>query len=248
MSPLQLQLTFHPKLRSLLRPEIRDQETIQHKVFHLPSVKDLIESLRVPHPAVGSIQVNSKEVDFSYRVQDTDSITILPLTPPVDPCKPHILRPDPLPKIRFLVDVNVGKLRPFLRMAGFDTLYFPSEEDALLADIAAREKCILLSRDIGLLKRKIIMHGHYVWNQEPEKQLDEVVKLYNLQARLKPFSRCMLCNAGLVSVAKEKIIDLLEPLTKKYYDTFYLCPGCKQIYWSGSHKKSMTELLNSIIT
>lgn len=246
MQPICIKISFDPMLRPLLHPDNREQGTIDHQINRQPSVKDLIESLRVPHPEIGRITVNGNEVDFSYRVQDGECITVSPLTPPVDPCTPHILRPEPLPKIRFLVDVNVGRLCSLLRMAGFDTLYFPKKEDNQLADIVARKKCILLSRDIGLLKRKKIMHGHYVWNQEPKDQLREVLRLYNLQNRLKPFSRCMRCNALLVSVKKEKIRDRLEPLTKKYYKIFYLCPGCDQIYWSGSHKKGMESVLRAV--
>ena len=71
-----------------------------------------------------------------------------PLTPPVNPFIPTILRPETLDRISFVVDVNVGKLALFLRMLGFDTVYDIGFRDGKLADIAASEKRILLTRDI----------------------------------------------------------------------------------------------------
>lgn len=247
MHSICIKISFDLILHPLLPPEKRGQQIICHHLNRLPSIKDLIESFRVPHPEVGRITVNLQEVDFGYRVRDGDAIQVSPLTPPIDPLAPHLLRPEPLPKIRFLVDVNVGKLCSLLRMAGFDTLYFPKEEDDQLADIAVREKCVLLSRDIGLLKRKKIVHGHYIRSQDPTAQLAEVVELYDLKQNLKPFSRCMRCNEMLVSVKKEKVKEQLEPLTRKYYTSFYQCSGCAQIYWSGSHKEGMQDLLDSIL-
>jgi len=29
-------------------------------------------------------------------------------------------------------------------------------------------------------------------------------------------------------------LDRLEPLTKRYYDSFFECPECNRIFWPGS--------------
>jgi hypothetical protein len=44
-------------------------------------------------------------------------------------------------------------------------------------------------------------------------------------------------------VAKERIIDRLEPLTKKYYYDFKQCRTCGKIYWRGSHHERMAEMI-----
>jgi uncharacterized protein with PIN domain len=145
-----------------------------------------------------------------------------------------------------MVDVNAGRLCSLLRMAGFDTSCRPDISDADIAARAVREGRILLSRDRDLLKRSCVVHGHLVESQVPEKQLDEIVHLYGLYGMLRPFSRCMQCNTLLVSVEKEAIMNRLEPLTRKYYHTFHLCPACDKIYWPGSHREKMAQLLARI--
>ncbi len=147
-----------------------------------------------------------------------------------------------------MVDVNVAKLGSLLRMAGIDTAYPANLSDADIAAVAEQQGRILLSRDRGLLKHKIIIHGHLVRSQLPGEQLAEVVHLYGLRDLLQPFSRCMLCNSLLVHVEKATILDRLEPLTIKYYQVFYLCPSCDKIYWSGSHKEGMNRLLATWLT
>ncbi|HID03477.1 MAG TPA: hypothetical protein EYP18_09765, partial [Desulfobacterales bacterium] len=54
------------------------------------------------------------------------------------------------------------------------------------------------------------------------------------------------CNDLLALVKKSTILDRLEPLTRKYYKTFYLCPSCDKIYWSGSHKEGMHRILATL--
>lgn len=247
MKTFRVQIIFHQRLVPLLLPKHREKPVIYRQLNHQTSVKDLIEGQRVPHPEVGSIFVDGSGVDFSYLVSRDQTITVAPLVAPVNPCIPHPLRPVPIPTVRFLVDANVGKLSGLLRMAGFDTLYYPEKTDAQLAEIAAREQCIVLSRDIGLLKRKNIIHGHYVWSTDPRKQLLEILELYDLKEKVAPFSRCMLCNSLLISVPKEQVLDRLEPLTRKYYEEFYHCIACDKLYWAGSHKVGMTKMLGELL-
>jgi uncharacterized protein with PIN domain len=47
-------------------------------------------------------------------------------------------------------------------------------------------------------------------------------------------------------VAKEAILDRLEPLTKLYFDEFQICPACQQIYWKGSHYEKMQKLVQAL--
>jgi len=243
---VHITLLFHQHLRPLLPPSCRQEGRVARKVSAGTSIKDAVEALRVPHTEVGQLQADGRQVDFSYQVQEGNFIEVLPLVPPVTPCTPSLLRPEPLPTLKFMVDVNVARLAALLRMAGINTSCRPDLRDADIAAVAVREERILLSRDRGLLKRKIIAHGHLVRSQRPEEQLTEVVDLYGLRDLLQPFSRCMQCNTPLCTVKKSTIIDRLEPLTRKYYQTFYLCPACDKIYWSGSHKKRMNQLLRTL--
>ncbi len=52
-------------------------------------------------------------------------------------------------------------------MSGFDTLYDNGFEDGEIAEIAATQGRIVLTRDRELLKRRIISHGCYVHALKP---------------------------------------------------------------------------------
>lgn len=238
---------FQDYLRELLKRKYRTEPAFVHGFDRKASVKDVIESLGVPHPVIGKLMVNSKEAGFDYILQHKDIVEVSPLTPPVNPLISTILRPEALAGISFVVDVNVGKLAQFLRMLGFDTVYRNDIRNGKLADIAALEKRILLTRDTSLLKRKVVTHGYLLREQDPTRQLVEVVRLYDLGNRIKPLTRCIPCNGMLVPVAKETILARLEPLTKKYYESFHTCKLCGRIYWAGSHQEKIVAFIHQVL-
>jgi len=82
---------------------------------------------------------------------------------------------------------------------------------------------------------------------DPKEQLKEVIKRFDLLKHLKPFHRCLKCNALLSQIEKQRVLDQLMPLTRIYYDDFSICTSCNQIYWKGSHFDRMNEFLKLII-
>jgi uncharacterized protein len=248
MLKINLTMTFDRGLRTLLHPAQRSRRSVIYELNRRTSIKDLIESLRIPHTEIGNLIVNGLPVDFSYGPRDGDRVRALSQTPPVDPCRADLLRSHPLRDVRFIVDVNVAKLGSLLRMAGFDCICRPGLDDPDIAETAVREGRILLSRDRNLLKRKIVIHGHLVRTQFPDQQLLEILRLYGLRDKLRPFTRCMKCNTPLLPINKDAVLHRLEPLTRKFYDTFFHCRGCDSIYWSGSHKTGMGEIIAKAVS
>lgn len=240
-------LIFHDYLKKMLRKEFRLESRIVHNFERRASIKDVIESLGIPHPIIAKLMVNGREVDFDYIMHHGDAIEAFPLTPPINPLIPTTLRPQALDRIAFVVDVNAGKLAMFLRMLGFDTVYDNDLRDARLAEIAAVEKRILLTRDTSLLKRKIVGHGYLLREEDPIRQLVEVIRLYDLSGKIKPLRRCMPCNGLLVPIDKGAIIERLEPLTKKYYHTFRICEQCGKLYWPGSHHEKIISFISKVL-
>lgn len=238
---LPVTLQFNGWLTQLIKRVDHDKGLLTFPLTRRTSIKDLIESFGVPHTEVGSIRINGKSVIFDHLVTKKSSVEISPLYPPVDVLAPGLLRPFPLPAIRFLVDANVGKLARKLRMAGFDTLYNVEWSDSDLANISAERKCVLLTRDIMLLKRKKIIFGHFVREILPTKQLAELMHFYGLSDKMNVFSRCIRCNGLLVPVDKQEILNQIEPLTQKYYNSFHRCSSCSHVYWSGSHRSPMEK-------
>ena len=157
------------------------------------------------------------------------------------------VRQEPLRIPRFVVDIHLGKLAGYLRLLGFDTLYRNDFQDNELAEISSAEVRILLTRDRGLLKRKVVTRGYLVREDDPKEQIHEIARRFDLSQLAVPYSRCSLCNGMLSSVSKKTIEKDLEPLTKKYYHHYKQCPDCHQIYWKGSHFNEIENFVCSIL-
>ncbi|MFP4629820.1 MAG: Mut7-C RNAse domain-containing protein [Desulfohalobiaceae bacterium] len=239
-------IIFHGELLDLLPLAVKPRGLTEIDPERRASIKDIIESLGVPHTEVGCILHLGQELGFGHLPEPGKIIHIHPQQPPLQVAKPTLLRPRPLQDYRFVVDVNVGKLARLLRMLGLDTAYDPGWEDAYIAELAWREGRIVLSRDKGLLKRKKVEFGRLLRSNHPKQQLQEVLDFFGLEQRLKPFSRCLRCNSQLHEVDKQSIQHLLLPKTRKYYYQFCICPGCGRIYWQGSHQERMQDMLQRL--
>ncbi|MEM4724977.1 MAG: Mut7-C RNAse domain-containing protein, partial [Candidatus Hadarchaeum sp.] len=147
----------------------------------------------------------------------------------------------------FVLDTHLGRLASYLRMLGFDTLYRNDYSDDELARISHDEKRILLTRDVGLLKRSVVTYGYFVRNTDPRKHLVEVMERFKLGKLVQPFRYCLKCNGLLIPVQKESVLDRLLPDTARYYDEFHLCQGCGQVYWKGSHYRRMQDFIAQVL-
>ncbi|KOR36974.1 MULTISPECIES: Mut7-C RNAse domain-containing protein [Planktothricoides] len=234
---------FYADLNIFLADERKNRPFTHHFKEH-PSIKDMIASFGVPHPEVHGIIVNGIPVDFSYLVQNNDQCHIYPISYSIENAQFLPLRPEPEP--RFVLDLHLGKLAAYLRRMGFDTLYRNDYPDEELADVSSQENRILLTRDIGLLKRKIVTHGYWVRNTDPERQLREVLQRFNLFDGIKPFSRCIHCNGSVKAVDKETIAQQIPPKTKESHDEFRQCLDCGKIYWKGSHYEKMLQFIAEV--
>ncbi len=244
----RLFLTFHGDTVELVRRYPDENNTIVYPLTRRASIKDILESLGVPHTEVGRLVLNGREQTFEKIARDCEHYMVYPLAPEIPPIHPTTLRPEPLADYLFLVDLNVGRLAGMLRMAGLDAEEVgPDETSTRVVQRAEEQQRILLTRNRDLLKQRSLVFGHLVRSQAPEQQLKEIVDLYNLQDQLSPFSRCIVCNGQLARVEKESIIDQLLPLTRKYYQRFHQCTGCNKIYWHGSHLDKMVDRLNRVL-
>lgn len=147
---------------------------------------------------------------------------------------------------RFIADCHLGKLAKYLRLMGFDTLFFPHIEDKKLLSIANEENRIILTRDRRLSQRK----NAPVFFLEPtdtKAQLKTLIDYYKLKEHPAHFSRCIVCNTPLKVIDKDKIIDSLPEKVKKYFDYFEYCPTCDRIYWQGDHYRHMMEFLEQVL-
>lgn len=233
---------FYAQLNDFLPPEKRMRTTAYH--FDVSgSVKDMIESLGVPHAEADLILANGQPVGFTYQVQGGDRISVYPAYRTLDISPLAHLQPQL--ELCFVADTHLGRLAAYLRMLGFDTLYRNDYGDEELAQLAS-EKRTLLTRDLELLMRTVVTRGYFVRAIEPRIQLAEVVQRFGLIRAITPFCRCVHCNAMLQPVKKELVSNRLLPETKQHFDEFYLCPACERIYWKGSHYRRMQKLIEGL--
>ncbi|OUL17716.1 Mut7-C RNAse domain-containing protein [Nostoc sp. 106C] len=237
---------FYAELNDFLRRSKR-QVKIVHSFAERASIKDMIESLGIPHPEVDFIKVNDKYVDFSYIVQDGDIINVYPISANF-PTKPTVsVRPQSLSIIRFVVDIHLGKLATSLRLLGFDTLYRNDYADEELAEISHTQVRILLTRDKGLLMRSLVTYGYYVRSTNPQQQILEVLRRFELFNLVSPFQRCLRCNGLLETVEKETIINQLPATVQLQNHEFHHCQECKQIYWKGTHYERLQQFIDGVL-
>ena len=222
-------------------------KTIHYEFDWKATLKDMLEAQGPPHPEVELLIVNGQSVGWDYIVRDGDDIHAYPTFDALDvPDKIKLIPPYP-GKPGFILDTHLGKLAGYLRMAGFDTLYRNDYEDDVLAQVSHDETRILLTRDLGVLKRGIVTYGYFVRNTAPKKRLIEISKRYGLAQYVEPFRYCMKCNGIVESVDKQSIIDHVPHDTAEYYDEFQQCQSCNQIYWKGSHHQKMERLIDMVI-
>ena len=241
----EAEIRFYEELNDFL-PGERKKRSYILPVHPGQSIKDLIESENVPHPEVDLILVNGESVDFTYIVRDKDRISVYPVFETLDISGATRLRPCPLREPSFILDVHLGKLARYLRIAGFDSLYSNSYKDEEITDIAARESRIILTRDRGLLKRSIVERGCWIRSQNPYKQLKEVISRFSLGSMIRPLTICPVCNGRIYPVEKSRIADRLPPKTALYFNEFSKCSMCGRIFWKGSHFRGIEPLLETI--
>ena len=235
---------FYGSLNDFL-PIFRRQQEFSYLVKDHPSIKDTIEALGIPHPEVELILANGQSVDFSYSLQDGDRFSVYPHFSNLSLGSRPLLRPRLL-LTRFVLDVHLGKLATYLRLLGFDTWYQHHCDDEELATISDIEQRILLTRDRGLLKRRIVTYGYCVRAIYPIQQTREVLQRFDLCSQIQPFQRCLRCNGDLASVELDEVSTRLPTKTRQYYDEFYLCQKCQQIYWKGSHYSKLQRLVEQL--
>lgn len=211
----------------------------RHPCSRDATVKHMIEVLGVPHTEVELICVNGEPMDFSGRLADGDRVSIYPAFAVLDVSAIAMLRPPLTTPGRFIADAHLGQLAKHLRMLGFDVLYRNDYSDAELAKIAAQDDRIVLTRDRDLLIRKEVVRGCYLHSLTWDAQAAEVIGRFKLHRHVNAFSRCLSCNGELRAVEKCAVEHRVPQHSRQFYERFYQCMGCAQVYWEGSHVARM---------
>jgi len=154
-------------------------------------------------------------------------------------------------ELKFIADNNVGKLAKWLRIMGYDTLFFDGRNDSHMIATALAGGRVILTKDTQIMKRRVVTSGQLkailIKGDEPELQMQQVIDILNLDCQFRPFTICLECNQPLVEWSKQQVKDLVPPYVFQTQNQFVECPTCHRIYWRGTHWQAMTKKLNKFV-
>jgi uncharacterized protein with PIN domain len=237
---------FYANLNDFL-PAGDAQRRFRYAFWGQPAIKDAIEAIGPPHPEIDLVLVNGRSVPFNYALQDGDRVSVYPHFLRLNISTLTKVRAAPLQRVCFVLDTHLGQLASYLRMLGFDSLYRNDYADSELASLSTLQGRILLTQDRGLLKRNQVQHGYCVREAQPLQQLVEVLLRFELNDSITPFTRCMRCNQILETVAANEVRSSVPPRVFQEQRRFRICPGCRRVYWQGSHHTRMEALIERVM-
>jgi len=152
--------------------------------------------------------------------------------------------------MKFIVDHNVGKLVKWLRMMGYDTLFFTGDDDWQMIITALNEGRVILTRDTEIMRRGVIASGRLravlIQSDKPEEQMRQVVETLDLDCESGLFTLCLECNTPLVEIEKKQVKERVPPFVFKTQDEYKECPSCRRVYWKGTHWQEMNRKLEEL--
>lgn len=242
MAVVECEFRFYEELNDFLAAARRGR-TFPYRFRGSPAIKDAIEAIGVPHTEVDLVLVDGVSVRFSHRLRGGERVAVYPMFERLDISPVTRLRPAPLRVPRFVADVHLGTLARYLRLLGFDTDYDNRSADAELVRRSVTEKRILLTRDVGLLKHRVLTHAHYVRATDPARQLEEIVAALDLRSKVRPFTRCLRCNGRLRRIPIGSVTGRLPARVRETARRIARCASCDRLYWPGTHFARLARIV-----
>lgn len=144
----------------------------------------------------------------------------------------------------FLIDGMLGSLARWLRIAGYDSVYYSDKDDDALIQEAMNSHRVLLSRDKSLVQRatKKETIAIFVSSENIHDQLAQIKESLGLSIA-PTLSRCPICNGELSLKTKGDVQGEVPESSLNAFNEFWMCDLCKRVYWKGSHWKKILEIL-----
>ena len=147
---------------------------------------------------------------------------------------------------KFIVDTMLGNVARWLRMLGYDTLYFKKIEDWKILSMALKDERVILTRDHGLCNRArkkgakcLLLEQDTMEERLAYISMKTGIRLYMDLDR----SRCPICNYELVKVNRETVKNKVPRRVYEKHNDFWYCRRCGKVYWIGKHWKGIEETL-----
>jgi uncharacterized protein with PIN domain len=135
-------------------------------------------------------------------------------------------------------------------MMGYDSVFFNGEDDSQMVKQALAEGRIILTRDTGMMRRRVISGGRVkatlIESEEPEKQMQQLIKAFDLKSQSRPFTLCLECNQPLEKRSLEEVTGRVPPYVYRTQTQYMECPKCHRIYWRGTHWEAMVRKMDRL--
>ncbi|MEM3406010.1 MAG: Mut7-C RNAse domain-containing protein [Candidatus Aenigmatarchaeota archaeon] len=136
---------------------------------------------------------------------------------------------------KFLVDSMLGSLARWLRIIGYDTIYWIGEDKDLL-EKASLEKRIILTKDKNLHSQAIKnnIKAILIKNNDIVSIFRQLILEIGINVKINfGKTRCPLCNSLLI-------------MDKNSIKKIWNCPSCGKKYWIGKHWRSIERMLKTL--
>jgi uncharacterized protein with PIN domain len=160
--------------------------------------------------------------------------------------KTGVVGTDPAP--RFIADAMLGSLTKWMRLLGYDVAYEKKIDDGELIERALAENRVILTRDVHFLRRRLSGRvGLFRFeNDRLPDQLRRVVREFHLSTDRHRLTRCVECNLRLHPVPREAAAGRVPDYVFETQDRFTECPGCRRLFWAGTHPGRIEDTLRRI--
>jgi uncharacterized protein with PIN domain len=148
---------------------------------------------------------------------------------------------------QFVVDSMLGRLARWLRILGFDTWYFREIDDRELLKLHAETGRVLLTRDTRLVQCRGVGSHVLVRYDGWEDQLRQVAGALSLNVcPERMLTRCLLCNRPLERLAPQEAYGRIPDHVAATTSVFRGCKSCDKVFWAGTHRKRMQEVVSML--
>ena len=140
--------------------------------------------------------------------------------------------------MKFFLDDMLHKAAKWLRFMGMDVTVINSYKN-----LPSYIDGVFITLSIGHYLKGPFENKYFLLEKDYINQINIIKLKFNLEDKMKPFSRCGLCNTTLTKIDKKKIYSKLPPKAAENFDVFYICENCNKIYWQGTHCKKIDEII-----
>jgi uncharacterized protein with PIN domain len=137
----------------------------------------------------------------------------------------------------------LGRLASWLRLMGYDAAFLADTDDVAVMRQARAESRLILTRDRGLAARRGV-RAILIDSQNLEEQLAQVKDEIGLPSE-PVVPRCSVCNTQLLPLSHEAARDRVPPYIWRTQREFTHCPGCRRVYWPGTHWQAIRRQLHN---